>query len=333
MANFFALPGLTAWSQVGGWSATSGGASNGAALPGGTDSVIFDANSGSARGISLGNALQAFGTFATSGSAAMSITSGGSNGALYPTNNCNFSGFTSIPTIHITYCANLTMGGCLITGDVIIGDTSNTSNVIGPITMLGNLTCQAGSLNPTVTFSGDVSCSNCSDAFSQGSLNFGGYNLIVSGTAIQPGGSWTSITLVKFTNNSNSAVTYNPGPSAAIWNATTNGSSLGFAGTNISVPTFKADGGSITIVTAGGQLQSANFDIDGKGTYAVIRGASSGGAAGTLYGNTTTVNMKYASFKDITTANGTFNARDSLNISGNSNINFITYPNNFLSFL
>jgi hypothetical protein len=80
MATMYALPALTTWAVAGGWSNTSGGASNGA-FPSSTTDVVFDANSGPSR------------TISASGSCA-SITTAGANPMTF-TGTLNASG-TSI---------------------------------------------------------------------------------------------------------------------------------------------------------------------------------------------------------------------------------------------
>lgn len=343
MANFYALSGLTNWSQAGGWSSTSGGPSNGLNAPTSSDNVIFDANSGTARTITL-NATISCNTMVCTG-APMSINGVGIYGGYIFSTNIDVSGFSSISLTSLAIGPNngtvttvsLKGGGCvititqgnftipscglLLTGNLIVNGTLSISNPgmndggynvsVGLIydggadtSGLGSLTIGAG----VWTFTGTTSCISLS--YVQLSIN--------------------ANATFKFASSASCSFSAGPvPPTCTLWVA----SGALSLGAGYTVGKIRVDGGATLTLASGGTTTANTWQVVGSASSLGLIAASnttqttikSGVAGATVY-------LDFCKPIKIATNNGTFIARSSVDGGGNTGITFFKLRPNFLTY-
>lgn len=333
MANYFALPGLTAWSQIGGWSDTSGGVSNGVAQPGSGNVAVFDANSGAARTINMVNGTQIGGTnFA--GSAAMAITI--TSGFCQIFGNLNLAGAAAWPAFRVESLGAIaiTAGACPINGAVMFSG-GVIATLIGDAVIGGRITLfDSATDGSQFNVSGNVTTAGV-DVYSLSTCTFGAgiWSMTSNAPFSSSGGSYSMASAtIKYVYAGTGAV-----PSsivtipAVMWNAC--GPSAWLAIPGFSLQTFKASPGTTTKIPVGSTLSATTWDINGSGTITFFTSETAGSSASVAKLGGGTAQFNYASIKDISCATaGIFSATNSKNVSGNTNINFIVNPNNFGSF-
>lgn len=323
--TMFARSALTVWDNAttGGWSNASGGADNGL-VPTSADNVVFDASSGPAR------------TIVCDGSGACNnLTTVGANAMVFSTSTMPISG-------------NADLSGMTSAGIQFVGSGARTLK--GQSVAFGNVTCGAST---TLTLLSDMSCSSLSYG-STSTFNANGFNVTIPaflgsgfGSLTLGSGVWTltgtgtiftpaSTTIttgstIKITDTSatlksfSGTQTYN--------NLVVSGGGAGFGvGTTTFNNVTLAAGASLT-VSAGATLTVASLTADGTGAPITIKSFTSGSAAGLTKSGGGTVYVDYCSIKDITASPGsTFFARNSTNVSGNTNWTFIPGNSRFMAF-
>lgn len=328
MATMYAIAALTTWDiAAGGWSSSSGGASNGQ-YPISTTNVIFDNNSGPARTIAVANA--SCNTINVPAAQVISFNSGQIMVSNSLTATCNLGASVG---------ANL----------YIIGSTylSCTTGSLYGLTF----NCDGGSL----FLSSDVAVTN-NILFNDGSFYLGGYNLTCGGLNMQYNNTFPTLdwggtvtitgvgtgvgfqtnyqvtgNILKFINSGATGVYVSASSSVTLntlWIANT-----GTGGTIVnqalaSVGTLKMSAGSFLNLQAGITV-SSGVAIDGTGAVAKILGngsyltKSGGGKAYVDYCDLTNVGSNPVS---------TWYARNSINNGGNTNWTFIPANSKMLSF-
>lgn len=334
MATMYAIPALTLWdsSNAGGWSNTSGGASNGTVPTSATD-VIFDANSGPSRSIGTGTNAMCL-TLNTTGANAMTFTA--SNG-MTAHGNVNLTGSVSFDTLlaGTGVAINLTSGSAtigtlnmsgaslvtlqddlVVTSSITLGSATsfnaNNHNVTLPsLSYTGTATMTMGSGTWTMTGTGTV-------------WNMGGTITVVPGTST-----------IKLTGNSASTITFNGNSKTYnnFWNATTGAGACHIAAGNTFNNVRINAGRTQTFGHSFGHT-FASFTADGTGSPITIQTENPGTHAAFAKTGGGSIYLDYCSIKDIhATPSSTWNARNSTNVSNNTGITFIPGNSKFLQFL
>jgi hypothetical protein len=332
MATMYAIPALSTWDNAtpGGWSNTSGGVNNGLS-PASSDDVIFDANSGAARGITCSGAM------CNNISVVAGCTGIALSGDINPYgSNIYLAPLSSVTTIQIqsntTYnlipptgtITNLYGNGATRTlflfGDLRISKfTSFSSNfnangynvTANTFSGTGGTTLTLGSGTFTLTGTGNV-------------WNYGGAT-VVPGTST-----------IKITDKSASAKTFIGGSKTYnnIWNDTTGSGGLSIDDNNNTFNNFKISPGCIQIFANSTTHTINSLTADGTGNPITIQTQTPGTPTTLTKSGGGSIYMDYYSIKDIAaTPANTWNARNSTNVSGNSGINFIPGNSKFLAFL
>lgn len=329
MTTMYALPILTAWSTSGGWSNTSGGASNGTS-PGAADTAIFDANSGSARSVSAG-----FTTclgLTTTNSAPINFTStfnisdGGTlnlkSGDSFDTLRLSGSG-SSTPII-------VNANGASISA---ITDTAGNNSIAftSNATVLSAMTWGSGSF----TLSGSASLVAFSLAFTTGSVTFGSgtISLAIAGTIWTPtSGTFNAGTSTILIADTSATIKTFAGGGKTYYNFHSSGNNVVITGANTFNTVSIAPGASLkfpasTITTL------AMLTADGTGNPITLTSSSSGSAATVVKSGVGRINLSYCSIKDISASPAnTFYALTSTNVSGNLGITFLKSESKLLQF-
>lgn len=199
MAQMYALPSLTTWdnSTVGGWSNTSGGVSNGTFPSIGTN-VVFDANSGPSRTITIAASVT-INSIDTSAAAGVLSFSGGANTVTVNGGSGTIVDLTKAATFCQLILTDVARTGAVLNlqGVSFTGTGPNSIVLVGGVTVNGNFAC-SGDINvqpytaggaaesaATLTFTGTaITCSH----FVSTSGGFGGAN---TSTTVNVGGVWT----------------------------------------------------------------------------------------------------------------------------------------------
>lgn len=333
MATMYARSTLTVWDNAttGGWSNTSGGASNGT-VPNSTTDVVFDANSGASRNITLSTGATC-NTLNTTGAAAMTFISG----ALSPSSNINLTGSVSINDVEFQNAASasITSGGATIgilsfnsTGAITLGDDLIVTAAMNGLNK--NFDAQNHNVTvPGVSFGGGAIMT----------LTMGSGTWTLTGDNPWPGPG-VSVTIVpgtstiKLTGNSaankqfvGGGKTYNN-----FWNATRGSGTVTITGAN-TFNNFRIDAGRTQIFPISTTNTIASLTADGTGNQISIQSSSAGSAATLAKSGGGSIYVDYCAIEDIVgSPAATWNARNSTNVSGNSGITFIPGNYNFLQF-
>jgi hypothetical protein len=331
MAIMYAIPALTTWdaSTVGGWSNTSGGASNGA-IPDQTIDVIFDVNSGSARTIN-NNGAPACRSINTTGAAQMTFST--SQQVLVSANITGCHSGTSISYVASPASVSLTTGGVVVNA---IGVNVSTTLVLqDDLTMTGTLTL--GTSNSNVDANNkNVTLPSVLVQFSQNvTMGSGTWTLTGVGTVWDNSSSGTfsaGTSTIKITDTSASAKTI-AGASKTYYNVWHAGAGDLVFPTTMTVNNIKANAGASLVLPATNTLTVASVTLDGTGAPISIKSSTSGTSATLAKSGGGTAYVDYCSIKDIAASPAsTFYARNSTNVSGNTNWTFIPGNSRFLSF-
>ncbi len=342
MANFYALPGLNSWSQVGGWSASPGGPSNGIAQPSSTDNVFFDSSSGPSRTITLSGGAK-FIKQITFESNANAFTLSGDQIYLFGTDGSStLQANTIVSSLyllnpHALFGNGATVGGFQfgtqsgsyflfnvkspqsqvgIYGDAEVGEYPSLY-ITGPCTFLS---VQNGD-SSLISLSGDITITGSGSV-----LHFAGDKSISSAT-------------FKFTNATaqvqlDSGQTY---AGANMWNATTGAASLLVSQNTIG--SLITNAGSKTVFS--GNSVFTTFKPNGAGGLAILKGTSDTVGVAQASINVTAgiafASITYCSVQNIalTVANGggPVVASYSTNLGGTSGISFLENKTHFMSFM
>jgi hypothetical protein len=342
MATMYALPALTNWTGAGGWSNTSGGASNGT-YPGSADTAIFDANSGTARTINVPSGQQVANISCTGARMTLSVASGGYL-VLIPslTTAFNVSGFAAISGLQ---CAgvqanSLNAASCTINALLTSQGVTLTSSLLvtGPL-ILGDSAFNANGYDVTLATLSENASTGGSIMFGSGVWTFTGTGTLMALTYV----SWDFGTATIRINNTSSADkfwNYNVNSGNQFWVAATGTGTLycgalGYGSPSSGIAKFRADGGNIRFSATYQCAQ--NWQVAGTPSAPVVLSQNSSyGTSVNLYSSTAaTWYFDYCTFANNTAANGTSTwvARSST-FSGTSSgwTNFKLRPN-FIAFL
>lgn len=356
MATMYAIPALTSWNTAGGWSATSGGASNGT-YPASGDTVIFDANSGPSRTITLPvNSYAA--NMNTTGAAAMTFSGTLTVFCSYG-GTINLTGSTSITSINATgitssnttimyiNAPNVTIGslvlnGCVsfsssitITGVITMNSLGDSTNGYYPYTLSGNganVTC--GSL-----YSAVVASASATVDFGYGTWTFTGavmnsnYVLYLSSVSVVNGSS-----TVKFSYGAGVTTTpniFSNFPSNTnVWVANT-GTVAAYFNFAFTCYSFRVDPGCTVKFATSGSYTATSWQITGTPAFPITLSSTTAGTQGTLAkAGGGTAYFDYCSLKDLNgSPAGSIVARGSTNAGNVTNITFFkARPNLFTYF-
>lgn len=347
MANFYALPGLSTWLTVGGWSSSSGGPSNGA-TPTINDDVFFDANSGASRTISLGNTTCPLRNLSLAGANAMTFAGGGTSGRFSCTTLglLNFTGAVSFPSITL-WGGSLLAGGAIMAGELTFGGIGSTtsSTIAGDLVFSSSLGVVNGDTASSLIIANGANVTAGHFTPSNNPVNYGTGTLTIrdAGTFTLNNniGTNASNATIKFTCNTASTVIYNePTPSpfsqfSRIWNACGPLAIFKITASNgaINPGIFKADGGSTTLIQAGVSLQASSWDVNGLGLLLTLSSDTPGTSSHISKPVGVAAEFGYSKIKDISViGGGTWTARNSINNGNVGGITFIPIINNFGSF-
>lgn len=318
MASRFWVGGAGTWdaSSTAHWSASSGGGS-GASVPGVSDQVIFDANSGTGAVVGSAGSTQCDTLTTTGSSAALTFSGNGPAVANNITLGQNL-GLGLSATGFNTGTLTITSNGFSI-GSLVIGNVNGLTNC--NYVLADDMTISPGNLG-------------LSQGLNTGTTGFNANNHNVSAAAItrsgtpilnvtMGSGTWTlsgqsgtlwdlngttnlSVTpgtsTIKLTNPSSNAVTFAGGGSAYwnIWNATTSTSILTISGSN-TFNDIKINPGRTQKFTAGTTQTVSSLTTTGTLSNPVQMTSTSGGTQWTL----TSSNACSADFIYLTDANAT----------------------------
>lgn len=336
MANFYAIPSLSTWSQSTlGWSSTSGGASNGS-FPGSNDVAIFDANSGSARVITCGTGAVC-GSLTTTGSAIMGFT-----GALtiYGPGTVAFGSFYTTGSFALTLSS---VGSGVLSGASMTYSTVNITAAANTWTLGSNLTATGA----FTLFNGTFSASTYAVIADQFSGNSGGGTPptinMGSGTWTMTGNSGTLWSLeagatlsagtstLAFTGNSTKTFA---GGGKTYYNVQNSGlGNLTITGNN-SMQLLRGAAGTTTLLSFGSTQTTSNVDFDGTaGTVGqTVLKTTSNGTTATLALTAAGRVVDRMTVQDIVVATNVLKARSCANGGNNTNITFIGGNSNFTQF-
>lgn len=330
MGLMFALPSLTVWdtSNGNGWSNSSGGANNGL-NPTQTDDVVFDANSGSGRTITLTTATCR--DISTSSSAIMVFA-----GDLNPYGTTiDLSKVSSLGTLQLQGAngKDLTTQNCTIA--TLLG-SANASLILhtdlvvtaqGSSIFISNF--NANGFN--FTTSGWAQGSSSTLTMGSGTFALTGTGAVwnpQSGCTIAPGTS-----TIKLTNNSASSKTFSGSNTYNnFWNATSGGGAVNINGNN-TFNDLKISAGATQLLPTSIATTVATLTADGTGLPINLQSNASGGAATLTKSGGGTVNVDYCNIKDITALPAaTFRARNSVDQGNNTNWTFVPANSKFMTF-
>ncbi len=335
----YALPGWTTWdanSGAGNWSSTSGGASNGS-YPQGTDDVVFDANSGPSRTITISGTPQI-----------KSLTTVGANAMTFGTTQLSVFGsvnLTGTTSFAYLFCGSastdysVTFGNCTI-GTLYIDCGSWTASLGSNVTLTTQLTVNAG------TFNGNTYNITTPQIILQGgTLNMSSSLWTVTGSGNNTFSNNGGCTIVpgtstlKFTYSGSSDIEFYSSAKTYgnLWVARSGSGSFKFnllaTNNGNTFANIKISAGSNVILPANATTTASSFTIDGTGAVINLISGSTGTAATLAKSGGGTVYVDYCSIKDITASpSSTFYARNSTNVSGNTNWTFIPGNSKFMTF-
>lgn len=336
MTTMYARSALVDWDDttVGGWSNSSGGASNGT-VPQSTDSVVFDANSGAARtiggGVGNGKCLD----LTTTGSNAMVLSTVDCYG------HCNLSAMTSIANLYMRGASkNLTLGSCVITNVILVYAAASNMTLQSNLTLTGNNSYLyvEGSF---IANGYNVSIGRLQIPSGSAGLNMGSGTWTVYGDASGASGNvWdvhSSATVVAGT--STIKITHLVGTKNFIgggktyynlWHAGED--PLVLSGANTFNDILVGSWATLKL-TSGVTQTCTTFRANGAGAPITISSTTPASAATLAKSGGGTVYIDYCSIRDITASPGsTFFARNSTNVSGNTNWTFVPNNSAFLAF-
>lgn len=351
MALLYALPSLTNWQTVGGWSTSSGGAPSGS-IPNDGSEIVFDANSGPARTITL----------PANGSVCRSITTAGANNItltgtlnLYHTLNnvADFSGLSSATRLWLTLRENTAFSNfslSIIPGNIVFTNITNTVPT-NTLTLLGDLFCE-GQLSPqgggiSVDVNGhNLTVSNLGSFSAFNNIYLRGGTLVLTGSGTVMSSNVNNLSSVggggtiKLTNTSSDiktiGVALNTGSTTQLNLVLETGSGSGavnLTGANKLNNLFLRYGSSL-VLPASTNTQVASMTADGTGGMINISSSTPGTAATLTKTGGGTVDVNYCNIKDITASPAdTFTARNSKNLGNNTNWTFIPPNDRFFQFL
>lgn len=343
MATMYALPGLSFWADEfpGGWSNTSGGPNN-STWPTNTTDVIFDASSGSSRTIQCAGTCKSLNT---TGSSPMIFASSAGSGSISASGNVNLTGTISV-------------------GYMVVNPSSNPISLTSAGVPIARLETSAGG---TITLLDDLNVTTlmgtCNTSFNANGKNVTAPTFMMSGagqTLTMGSGTWTltgtgsgptlpvfsipaadtvvcGTSTVKFTNTS-AAPKYFDGGGKTYYNflAATGvaaGGEARIVGANI-FNDIKINPGATLYLESGVTNTVASITADGTGSQITISSSSAGSPATLVKSGGGAIYVDYCSIKDIAASPGsTFFARNSINVSGNTNWTFIPGNSKFLQFL
>jgi hypothetical protein len=336
----YALPALTTWKTAGGWSNTSGGASNGT-WPTTGDTAIFDANSGASRSIAA--TAEAVSSINTTGAAAMTFTG---SGIIVTGATANFAGTASISTLTVgsasaqTFTPPATIntlqmnGFCTLGGNLVVTGAWNWFDPGAPYNFSG------GGYNVTAPKLDTSGASTSGNSFTAGS---GTYTLTGTGAILVPT-SFTftfSGTTIKVTDTS-----------ATLKDLTQIGTLLFAANLWLACPgsggvqlpngaqinTLTMDPGCKLILPNSATVAANSFSLVGTAPLPLTFVSATSGFIGyfqKIGGGTITI--EYATLKDTGAQAGTTivaKASTNLGNSGSSvNVTYYKAPPNFMSFI
>lgn len=317
MAIFYALPTLTYWGGNSGWSKTSGGADAGAD-PGINDTVVFDANSGSGRNITVGAnpaylagfqniSGKAFSFTAQFGSGEINVNSG--------TSDIDFSNCTLLPglALAITGSSTTTPRGLAANGAVFDSIRHNLGNIALLSDLVVNGIYALNSYSTTDSFKPalasrtfNVKLRGLTMGLGSGSikpaLDMGSGTWTITGSDSGEGAVWWDTTVFSTFSGANSTLIFQNrvGNSRRVYAKIAGGQQYGavwndcgpmvslnlqFAANGSLVPRFnllKASPGSITefdTVSSSQALYIGSVDINGSGLPISLRGNRTGTSA------------------------------------------------------
>lgn len=352
MATMYALPSLTTWnSTAGGWSNTSGGASNGL-VPQVNDKVIFDANSGVARNISITSTLN-IGNMVCTG-AQMTIAPAGGYAIVLNGTGVNdvfdLSGFVAIPTLQIS---SRWSGATLKTGSCSISTLTCTFGVdvklVGDLTLnnalqIGDCAFYANGYNVRLATMQDVGNGGANPVvnFGSGTWTFTGTGtlMIYSYWVVQ----WSTAT-VKIDNTSAVSKTWNYAMTSSnkFWVANTGSAALiSYAGLassgslgSVAVGLYRIDAGCRVVIPAGTYACANTWQVAGTSSSPVFLNSSVAGSVAYVYsGNQSTpFYFDYCNIGDVAVwGSPTFITRSSTLTGVASGWTVFKLRPNFLSF-
>lgn len=353
MATMYALPSLTTWNGTpGGWSNTSGGPSNGT-TPQSGDKVIFDANSGPARAITITSSVQAGNIICTGAPMNISPTGGFSvvlNG-IAVNDVFDLSGFTAIPTVQISprwSGATLKTGSCSISNLTVTngpGITLAGDLVINNVLQIGSCDLYANGYNVQLATVSDISTSGSGPVvnFGSGTWTFTGSGTLMNYSywTVQ----WSSAT-IKIANNTPTAKTWNypMTPANKFWVAATGtGTLTSYAGVSGSgsqgataITYYRIDAGCNVVIPGGYIASAAKWQVAGTSASPVNLSTSANSQPSYVYStdSTTKFYFDYCLIKDVVVWSGlnNFVVRSSTITGVATGWNVFKQPPSFLSF-
>jgi hypothetical protein len=352
MATYYALPSMTNWNTVGGWSNTSGGPSNGNYPVVGSD-VIFDANSGAARSIVAGPCS----SINTTGAAAMTFTSTLSVTAL-ANNACNLTGTASVATLTLAKSSSIDPTITTLTASgVSIGqlNVGNTVSLASDIVVTGSVVLQDVYYSDGVTNAPfDLNCNNknvtlgkLTNPWAAGSnatvrvlMGTGTWTFTGTGT-LYDGTSFTTSSspgcTVQVTDTSATSKTLDSYASGTAGNTSLQITGTGTGGVFLaggSYSSLTVAAGSVVSFPGSGGFTAGSFAFNGVfGNGITVKSASAGFKTTLTKTGGGAAYMDYCSIKDINgSPASTFIARASTDLGNNSNITFFKALPNFAAF-
>lgn len=334
MTTMYAIPALVTWdsSTAGGWSNSSGGASNGT-WPTSSDPVVFDANSGASRTITVTSAN--CGGITTVGANAMTFASGGviAYGNIDLTGTVSSAGITSQGASATIKAPGVPLGFLHVHGagvSMLLSDITTPSSTTlafsGSLNMNGfSLTGGAFQLSSSCTLTIGTGTFTLSGGGGGNVCNVGSGETVSNAT----GG------LIKFTDTTSSTKTFiGAGKTFGNVEIATGGNSGVFAITGANTfSTLTIGPGAVVTLPVSTTNTVSSLVANGTGGLITLRSSSAGTAATLAKSGGGTSYVDYCSIKDITASpSSTFFARSSVNVSGNTNWTFILDDSNFLSF-
>jgi hypothetical protein len=332
----YALPTLVDWKDSNvantGWSNTSGGADRGGNAPSNTEDVIFDANSGGARTITIIGSASSCKSITTTSSVNAYTIGGGSAQLNIGQGNVTLSSNITVGQLVFTTSGSvsLTQNGATISGGVV-AQTGALLSLGGPLSTPGSLnfgnSTSLTTNNYSVTALG-VSAGGNAVTFNLGSsvINLTGTTSVWTGMGNSTMNAGTST--IKITDQSASLKTFNSAGKtySTVWNSSgTGGLLFDSSGT---YGTLRVDPGCTHLFQTSVTHSVTNIIAEGGD----IRGNSGVATLAKVGGGTATVVR--CTIRDITASPAnTFRAMYSTNVSGNTNWAFVGPNSNFQSFL